>query len=408
VSLAEVNLLDPAAFRLGPPHALLARLRREAPVFLHRRAGLPPFWVLTRHRDVAAVSDDWRAFSSAANGALLEEEPAAAPAPSRTSLLHLDPPDHTALRARVGGGFTAEAADRLAGRVRSLCTLVLDRVCERGACDFVEDVAAEFSLAPIAEMLGFPDAADRRRVHRLARTLTDPLEQLDPDAAMRATMGLFALAGDLRRTAAGEPGRDLRAALAHSGQDITALTDRQFELFFLLLATAGHMTAQQVMSGAMLAFFEQPEAWGRLVAEPELPDGGADELVRWVSPVMRFQRTATADTEVAGQPIAKGDRLALYYGAANRDEAVFADPDLLDLARTPNPHLGFGLGPHHCLGQWLARLQIRVLFEELARRMPDIEPAGPVDRLGSTFLNGLRSMPVRFTPSPPVRRRSRG
>ncbi|MFI0942891.1 cytochrome P450 [Streptomyces sp. NPDC021020] len=394
MELAGVNLLDPQLHRMGPPYAVLARLRREAPVFLHRRSGMPPFWMLTRHADVAAVAADWEGFSSAANGALLEEEPTGPADALHTSLLHLDPPEHAVLRGAVGAGFTAEATERLTVRLRTLCTLVLDRVCERGGCDFVEDVAAEFSLLPLAEMLGFPDAADRRRVHRLARTLSDPLERLDPDAVMRATMGLFDVA------------RELRQQSPEGG--LAELTGRQFELFFLLLATAGHMTAQQLMSGALLALFEDPDAWRRLTAEPELPGTAVDELVRFVSPVMTFQRTATADTEIGGQAIAKGDRVALCYAAANRDESVFADPDRLDLERDPNPHLGFGLGPHHCLGDGLARLQTRVLFEELARRMPDIEPAGPVDRLGSTFLNGIRSLPVRFTPSPPVRRRARG
>ena len=404
--LSELDLLDPRTFRLGPPHHVFARLRNEHPVWLHPRPDRPPFWVLTRHEDVVRVSRDSGPFSSAANGAVLGQENGTPSNPASTTLLHLDPPDHGPLRAIVEKGFTPEAVGRLEQRIRALCTMTLDRVCERGECDFVQDVAAEFALLPLAEVLGFPDAADRRRVQRLTERLTDPLERTDPGTVMRATLDLFAFANELVRSRGGVTDDGLLRPAAGGPGDDGRLSARQFELFFLLLVTAGAMTTQQFLSGAMLAFFENPEQWRRLAADPAVLGTGVDELARWVSPVMQFQRTATRDTEIAGQPIGVGDRVALYHVSANRDEAVFSDPDRLNLSRAPNDHLGFGAGgPHHCLGESLGRLQVRVLFEELAQRMPDIEPAGPVDRLCSTFLNGIRTMPVRFSPTPRQRRR---
>ncbi len=366
----DIDLVGPDSFLFGPPHDVFARLRRETPVFLHRRPDLPPFWVVTRHRDVTHVSQDWETFSSAQNGAFLDEVPHDRRNEPSPTLLNLDPPDHTRLRAQVESMVTLTER-----RVRALCTSTLDRAIERGECDFVHDVAADFSVAVIAELLGFPDQEDRRHVQRLARRLNDPLEP-----PMDATMQLFKFAREIR---------DIRGR--------SPLSTREFELFFLLLVTAGHLTTQYVLSGAMLALLENPAQWQLLRDDPAVLATGVDEMLRWVSPVMQFQRTATRDTEIAGQPIARGDRVALYYIAANRDEDVFADPSRFDLTRSPNDHVAFGAGgPHFCLGDQLARLQTRVLFEELARRVPHIELAETPDYLGSCFVNGISTMPVRL------------
>jgi cholest-4-en-3-one 26-monooxygenase len=363
----DIDLVDPDTFLFGPPHDAFARLRREAPVFLHRREDLPPFWVITRHPDVVRVSQDWATFSSAQNGALLEELPSGPRNEPMPTLLNLDPPAHTRVRDLV-----TPMLDLPERRVRALCTQTLNRAFEREECDFVKHIAAEFSLAVIAELLGFPDQEDRRHIQRLSRNLNDPLEP-----PMRARMDLFRFARDIR----GE----------------TALTTREFELFFLLLISAGHLTTQHVLAGAMLALIENPWQWQLMRRDPAVLRTGADEMLRWVSPVMQFQRTATEDTEIAGQPISKGDRVALYYIAANRDEDVFDDPDRFDLTRSPNPHVAFGAGgPHSCLSRHLAHLQVRVLFEELARRTERVELAETPDYLGSTFINGISALPVRF------------
>ncbi|MBP2326810.1 cholest-4-en-3-one 26-monooxygenase [Kibdelosporangium banguiense] len=363
----DIDLVSPDTFLFGPPHDAFARLRLEAPVFLHRREDLPPFWVVTRHPDVVRVSRDGETFSSVPNGALLNEIPYGPRNEPSPTMLNLDPPSHTRLR-RLAAPILA-LSER---RVRALCTRTLDRAFELDDCDFAKDVAAEFCMSVLAELLGFPDQKDRRHVQWIARELSDPLE-----SPMNATMELFRFARDIR----GE----------------TGLTTREFELLVLVLITAGHLATQHLLAGAMLALIEHPRQWRLLRDNPAIMATGADEMLRWVSPLMQFQRTATKDTDIAGQPISKGDRVAMYYIAANRDEAVFDEPMSFDLTRSPNPHVAFGAGgPHSCLSDHLARLQIRVLFDELSRRTRQVELADTPDYLGSTFLNGISAMPVRF------------
>jgi cholest-4-en-3-one 26-monooxygenase len=172
----------------------------------------------------------------------------------------------------------------------------------------------------------------------------------------------------------------------------------EFNCFFLLLAVAGNETTRNTISGGMLALIEHPEERARLMADPSLLDSAVEEIIRWVSPVMAFRRTATRDVVLAGRQIREGDSVCLWYGSANRDDAMFKDPDRFDVGRTPNEHLGFGIGPHFCLGANLARLEIRIMFERLLERLPDIQLAGSVERLRSNFINGIKHMPVRFTP----------
>jgi cholest-4-en-3-one 26-monooxygenase len=361
----DIDLVDPDTFLFGPPHSAFATLRDRNPVFLHRRPELPPFWVVTRHADVVRVSEDWNTFSSAENGAFLRELPHGTRNGPIPALLNLDPPEHTRLRERV-------RLDLPERRIRALCNQILDRALDSAECDFATDVAAEFSLAVLAEMLGFPDQADRRHVRDLVRRLADPLES--PVQAV-IEMGAFA--------------REIRGA--------SALSAREFENLFVLLVVVGHLTTQYLLSGGMLAFIEHPAQWREVVASPGVLTTGVDEVLRWVSPVMQLQRTAMRDTAIGDQPVAKGDRVALYYIAANRDPAVFRDPDTFLLTRTPNPHVSLGGGgPHHCLGSNSARLQVRVFFEELARRVEQVELTEVPAHLASPTFNGISVMPVRF------------
>jgi cholest-4-en-3-one 26-monooxygenase len=397
MDLAEIDLVSPETFAGGPPHPLFARLRREAPVFLHGRLDRPPFWLLSRYRDIVDVSRDWSCFSSASHGAFLDELPEARRDRTR-SMVDLDPPEHTRLRQILSRFLTPQRIQLLARRVQARCSAVLARVSPRGECDFASDIAAELSLAVLFDLLGIPGEDDRRHLRRLSTILADPQEQMLPDAADRAASEMLAYANELARWRGKAPGSDLVSSLLEDSARGEGLTESEFERLFLLLATAGHLTSAALMSGAMLALFEHPGQWRDLVGDPSLLATGVDEMLRWVSPVMQFQRTATRDTVVGGQPIRAGDRLALYYVSANRDEAVFHDPGRLDLARAPNPHVSFGAGgPHFCPGHHLARLEVQTLFEELTRRMPDIAPAAPPDYLSSPFINGIRSLPVRFS-----------
>jgi cholest-4-en-3-one 26-monooxygenase len=216
--------------------------------------------------------------------------------------------------------------------------------------------------------------------------------------AQLALMEMFQYAGWLADQRRAEPKDDIVSTLVHADVDGAKLDGLDFNMFFFLLVIAGNETTRNTISGAMQALCQHPAERAKLLARPERLETAVDEFVRWVSPVMQFRRTATRDLELAGQRIRENDKVVMYYGSANRDERAFADAGRFDVTRDPNPHLGFGIGVHFCLGASLARLQMRVMFEELFRRLPDLELSGPVARLRSNFINGIKSMPVRFTP----------
>lgn len=400
--LDDVDLFDPDVYVRGIPHDTFALLRREAPVYRHPRTGLPPFWAVTRYHDVVSVSRDWAAFSSERQGALLREPPEEALETQRLMMLNMDPPRHTKLRSLVNKGFTPRMVAQLTPPILRLCDEIVDAVCERGECDFVTEVAAELPLQVIAELLGISQS-DRHQVFEWSNTMIgsdDPEWQRSPEEAMDAAMAMYAYANELALQRRDSRREDLVSVLMRAEVDGQQLTEMEFDVFFLLLAVAGNETTRNLISGAMLALIEHPDQRRRLLDDPSLLDSAVEEMLRWVTPVMQFQRTAQRDTAIAGQRIEEGDRVAVYYVSANRDEAVFEQADEFDIGRSPNDHLTFGGGgPHFCLGANLARLEIRLMFETLLRRLPDIELYGPPRRLRSNFINGLKEMPVRFTPA---------
>jgi cholest-4-en-3-one 26-monooxygenase len=398
-----IDLFDPDVYAGGPPHETFALLRREAPVHHHPRSGAPPFWAVTRYRDVVAVSRDWATFSSERQGSLLREPPEETLEFLRLQMLNMDPPRHTKLRGLVNKGFTPRVVGLLTDPIRRMCAEIVDSVCERGECDFVAEVAAELPLHAIAELLGVP-REDRRQLFEWSNTMVapdDPEWQRSPEEAQSAALAMYAYANELALARQGSPREDLVSVLMGAEVDGERLTEMEFDLFFLLLAVAGNETTRNLISGGMLALIEDPAQRRRLQDDPSLLDTAVEEMLRWVTPVMQFQRTAQRETEIAGQPIAEGDRVALYYVSANRDESVFDRADRFDAGRQPNDHLTFGAGgPHFCLGASLARLEARLMFEELLRRLPDLELNGPPRRLRSNHINGIKAMPVRFTPAP--------
>jgi cholest-4-en-3-one 26-monooxygenase len=211
---------------------------------------------------------------------------------------------------------------------------------------------------------------------------------------------MYAYAGELAARRREQPADDIVTRLLQPDESGEVLTTDEFDLFFLLLSVAGNETTRNAASGGMLAFFEHPAQWQRLLADPGLIPTAAEEMVRWVSPVNLFRRTATCDTDLGGQAVAEGDKVVVFYASANRDESVFENPEEFDIGRDPNPHVGFGGGgPHFCLGRHLAALELRVLLQALTERMPDLALDGEASRLRSNFLNGIKHMPVRFTPS---------
>ena len=399
-SLNDVDLTDPANFVPGVPHEWFTRLRREAPVFWHAERDGPGFWVLTRYQDIVHVNRDASAFSSERGGIILRSMPEEDLAQQRMMMLTMDPPRHTKLRKLVNKGFTPRMVTELEQHIRDLATQIIDRVAPLGRCDFVADVAAELPLQVIAEMMGVP-IDDRHKLFEWSNRLIgfdDPEYNETPERQQEAAAELYLYANGLAAERRGVERSDIISALLNADVDGERLTETEFDLFFLLLAVAGNETTRNLVSHAMLALIERPDQRQRLVDDPGLIPVAVEEMLRWATPVMYFRRTATRDVELDGQKLHEGDKVTMWHISGNRDEDVFPDPFTFDVTRQPNEHIAFGGGgPHFCLGANLARLEIRVMFEELLRRLPDIELDGPVDRLCSNFINGIKRMPVRFT-----------
>ncbi|MBB2910383.1 cholest-4-en-3-one 26-monooxygenase [Streptosporangium becharense] len=406
----SINLVDPDAYARGEvPHDQLTWLRANAPVFWHEgdaERGWPGFWAVTRHADVTAVSRNPSVFSSYRRLSLFEEMSDGDVAVQRLMMLNQDPPDHTRLRSVVNRVFTPRMISRLEPRVREICDGLFDGVTAAGEADFVYDIAEPLPMFVICELLGVPEE-DRDRLFHLSDHMVgvdDPDFAVSPEEGRLAAAEIYSYAAELAALRRRDPRDDITTMLLRPDASGTALTEDEFVLFVMMLFIAGNETPRNAASGGMLALFEHPDQWRRLRADPGLCGSAVEELLRWVTPVNLFRRTATRDTEIGGTPIAEGDKVVLFYASANRDEDVFADPFTFDVGRSVNPHVGFGGGgPHFCLGAHLARLELRVLLETVLERTPDIEQAGEARHLRSTFINGVKDLPVRFTPTPPRR-----
>jgi cholest-4-en-3-one 26-monooxygenase len=404
--LEAIDLNSPDSFADGFPVEVFKMLRAEAPVHWHPPTERDPegFWVVSRYKDVWSVSLDQATFSSTRRGAIRHQRPLTEEemVGIRMQLINMDPPLHTKYRRLVNMGFSPKMVNRLEPAIRTAAAQIVDAVVQRGECDFVTDIAAELPLQVIVEMMGVPQA-DRHLIFDWSNKMIgfdDPeyggaSQEIGKMAAAEMYMYAHEMATDRRKC----PRDDLMTVLVQAEVENEKLDDMQLNNFFLLLLVAGNETTRNSMSGGLLALMQHREEWERLVADRSLVPSAVEEIVRWVSPVMYFVRTATRDTELRGRAIREGERVSLWYGSANRDEDIFTDGDRFDVGRNPNDHLAFGIGPHFCLGANLARMQIRVMFEELLRRLPDIELAGPVARLRSNFINGIKNMPVRFTPA---------
>jgi cholest-4-en-3-one 26-monooxygenase len=399
----DINLIDADVYqRGGPPHAEFAWLRTHDPVFWHANGGEPDwpgFWAVTRHSDIAQVSRHPEIFSSARRLCLFGEIPEQHIELQRLMMLNMDPPQHTRQRAFVNRGFTPRMIGRLEEHIAQICHELLDEVQDAGRADFVTEIAAPLPLWVICELVGAP-VEDRGRIFELSNLLigsADPEFQVGPGAQRNAAAEVYAYGAALAERRRAEPADDIVTRLLQPDDSGEALTSDEFDLFFLLLTVAGNETTRNAAAGGMLALFEHPEQWQRLIEDPGLIPTAAEEIVRWVSPVNMFRRTAMQDTELGGHRIAAGDKVVVFYASANRDEAVFAAPDRFDVSRDPNPHIGFGGGgPHFCLGRHLAALELRVLLQALTERMPGIRLDGEPSRLRSNFINGIKHMPVRF------------
>jgi cholest-4-en-3-one 26-monooxygenase len=395
--LEDVDLADPESFVAGVPHESFALLRREDPVHWHKEKDGPGFWALTRHDDVVFVSKHPDLFSSARGGTNIFDVPEADMEITRTLLINMDPPQHVKFRRLIRQGFTPNRVKLLLPRVRERAAKLVDGLVEKGEGDFVREVAAELPLQVIAELMGIPED-ERGRIFDLSNKLIgfdDPEFQNTMEDGKQAAAEMWLYAHKLAVERKEGTGDDLVSALMRAEVDGHKITELEFNNFFLLLAVAGNETTRNLLSGAVLALMEHPDQWRRLQRDRSLLDTAVEEFLRWVTPVVHFRRTATRDVELRGKQIREGQKVVLFYPAANRDEWVFENPERFDVGRVDNPHLALGIGEHYCMGANLARMEIRVLFEEMLRRVPEFEPAGPVRRLRSAFINGIKTMPVR-------------
>jgi cholest-4-en-3-one 26-monooxygenase len=400
----DIDLNNPDTYVQRVPHDAFRWMRKESPVhFQPDNARARGYWAITRYEDVVTISKDPGRFSSYRGGTNIEDYPEEELSLIRLIMLNMDPPQHGKFRRLVSQGFTPLVTSFLEPRVRAVTTEILDRIAQRGEADFVRTVAAELPLQVIAELLGIPDT-DRDKLFDWSNRLIgfdDPEFQTSHEDGKIAAMEMWMYANQLAEERQGNAdGHDLVSILMRGEVDGEKLTVQEFDSFFLVLAVAGNETTRNLVSGGMLALMEHPEERARLLANLSLVPSAVEEMLRWVTPVMHFRRTATCDAEIRGQKIREGDKVVMFYPSANRDENVFHDAERFDVGRSPNEHLAFGVGEHFCLGSNLARLEIRVLFEELLRRFPDMELAGPAARLRSSFINGIKRMPVRFTPEP--------
>lgn len=388
--------------RSGVPHEALAHLRAHDPVaWMDEPDDGVGFWAITRYQDVVDISRNPMLFSSYRGGSNITDYPPDDLSKIRMLMVNMDPPQHVKFRKLVSTGFTPRMVQALEGRVRASVDGIIDRVIGWGECDFVREIAAELPLQVIAELLGIP-LEERQVIFDLSNRLIgfdDPEFQTSLEDAQLASAEMWMYANNLATGRRGQSGTDLITVLMNAEIDGEHLTEMEFDSFFLLLSVAGNETTRNLISGGMRALLANPEQWERLKANPDLVDTAVEEMLRWVSPLIHFRRTATEDTVIRGQEIKEGDKVVLYYPSANRDEEIFQDAHLFDVGRTPNEHLAFGVGEHFCLGANLARLEIRWMFKALIERMPDIELNGETRRLRSNFINGIKEMPVRFTPA---------
>ena len=402
VDFSDIDLTDSKPYADGVPHHWFAFLRKNAPVWWQEETDGPGFWAVTSHADCTQVNRDYEHFSSAKKATFIWDLGADDLAQQQLLMLNMDPPLHTRYRRLVNKGFTPKMVNQLHERINEAADRIIDSVIENGKADFVTDMAAELPLVVIAELLGVPNE-DRHLVFDWSNRMIgnqDPEYQTGEDVPAQAAMELYAYASALFAAKRGDPHDDLMSVLTGVDIDGEKLSDIELELFFLLLTVAGNETTRNLISGGMAAFFDNPDQWELLRNDRSLLPSAVEEMLRYVSPVMNFRRQTTKEFELGGQVIEADSKVVFFHISANRDEAVFDDPQAFDITRNPNPHMAFGAGgPHFCLGANLARMEIRVMFEHLLDRMPDIRLDGQVQRLQSQFISGVKHIPVAFPPA---------
>jgi cytochrome P450 family 142 subfamily A polypeptide 1 len=383
------------SFYASDPYPAFAWMRANAPAFYDEANDI---WGVTRYEDVRALGQDPQSFSSAGGSR---------PGFALPFMIDMDAPEHRRRRRLVSWGFTPQAVEGRRDRIVEVCDVIIDAVCERGACDLVADVAAPLPLVMIADMLGFPEADWGRLLH-WSDTMLMSQGSSSPDAVADATAAFVEWDAYVRRhiedRRADGTATELLGALVHGTVDGDELDADSLVHEALLILIGGDETTRHVISGGTEALLRRPDQWEALRKDRDLVPGAVEEMLRWVSPVKNMNRTATRDVPLHGEVIAEGDRVLLLYPSANRDEAVFTDPETFDVRRTPNDHVAFGFGAHLCLGQRLARAELFGIVHRMLERLPDLALAddGPLPLRESNFIVGIEAMPVTFSPSAPV------
>jgi cytochrome P450 len=391
--------------RNGYPHGEWKYLRKHAPLFWYERPNFDPFWVVTKHADVVWLGKQPERLRNEPRLAVFPNDLLPPEGREVRHLLNMDPPDHAKYRRAASKRFTPRAVQGWEPKVRRITRDVIDRAAQQERIDFVADVSAPITIAVIALMLGVPER-DWPLLFRWTNEIIapqDPEFQREGDTQKTmegARLEVFAYFNAMAEERRKRPTEDIVSEIANGVVDGRPIPPMELLSYLFLLVVAGNETTRNAMTGGMLAFLENPGEWKRLQDDALLVTPAIEEIVRWTTPVIQFCRTTTEDFELRGQKIRAGQSLCLFYPSANRDEEIFPDGDVFRIDRQPNDHVGFGRGEHVCLGAHLARLEIRAVFEELRRRLVRAELAGPVDRVRSSFVGGIKRAPLRWEVRP--------
>jgi cytochrome P450 len=418
LSVNEIDLADSLFWSrpMEEREGAFATLREEAPISFMREREIPGvpipvgpgFWCLTRHADILEASRNPRVFCSARGATSISDLP-----PEFNEffggMINMDDPRHGRQRRIVSRGFTPRALGRLDASVERRADAVIDRVIERGECDFVSDIAAPLPLEIIVDLMGIPESQSRMVFEKtnVILGLGDPEFVGEGGNIIASALGagaeLAALMNEMAEDRRVNPREDLTSALLNADLEDGAMTSEELASFFVLLVVAGNETTRNAISHGMKALCDHPEQRARWQADFDtVAPTAVEEIVRWASPVIHMRRTCTRDTTLGGRSMKEGDKVVLWYSSGNRDEAVFQDPYRFDVTRQPNEHVGFGgPGPHFCMGANLARREIRVMFDRIFRRLPDLEITGSPELLQSNFIHGIKRMPCAFSPGEP-------
>lgn len=407
----HADLTSHDTFTEGPPHNTFARLRREDPLHWTEYADGEDFWSVTRHEGISAMNRDTKRFSSA-RGIRMEDQ-SYEEYMARRTFQETDPPEHSKTRMKLMKAFSRTTMDQYEEAIRDLCAEILDAALERETFDATKEIARQLPMRMLGRIVGLPDEDLPWLVEKGDALIanTDPdftehvLDKLETDEFRMmpfnspAGAELYAYAKELMETKAARGDTDgILNMILEPAKDGSRITDTEFRNFFCLVVAAGNDTTRYSIAAGIQAMCHQPELLAQMQAGGEIWETAPDEIIRWATPALYFRRTATEDVEMHGKTIRAGDKVLYWWASTNRDESVFDDPFRVNLARNPNRHLSFGQGgPHVCLGMWLARLEVRVLFQELAKRIKSVEPAGEHKFLRSNFVGGIKELPVTVT-----------